>query len=72
MFSATLQGVTTRSKEITYTKAKGLVSIIPTLLQLSAVFQLLVLRELKHLGSDGKLAIDLFLCESKINDIKES
>jgi hypothetical protein len=54
------------------TEAKWLVSVVATILEVSAIFQLLFSGETEELFADCELVVNLFLAESEIDDVKEA
>jgi hypothetical protein len=55
-----------------FTKTNGLVTIVPTILEIGSILQLLFSRELEQLSPNSELPVNNFLTESKVSDVKEA
>lgn len=55
-----------------YSETHWLVTIVITFLKLGTILEFLFEWKLEDLFSDRELAVNLFLCEAKVDDIKET
>lgn len=55
-----------------YSKTHWLITIIVTFLKLGTIFEFFFDRKRENLFSNRELAVNLFLCEAKVDDIKEA
>lgn len=55
-----------------FTQSKRFVAVVASVLEVGAVFELLLHRELKHFLANGELAIHLLLSEAKADDVEEA
>lgn len=59
-------------KVFPYPKTKGLVPVVAAILQVGPIQKLLFSGKVKDSLANGKLSVDLFLGQPKINDVEET